>query len=286
MEFNQQPNSENTQPKKRLLGDTTAFVLFMICGFAVMGAIVFAGLFSESLINKFWKKDVPATATAVAPVNAKQTMMADSVASATQVSPADSSLTVRKDLVLWLRADALLSLKNNDPVSLVPDGSGKNHNAKQPAAAAQPIFIADGINGKPVLRFDGKGNNFFMGNLAGDAEVSIFTVWAKPTVGGAAYQRIYSSGSRGIDYQSNGLCMICPSEKFGTEKSAPQITHDVPEKKTDLRNFWIGRLNASAIQYFYGDLAEILVYTKKLSPKDEAAVIEYLSKKYSIKFKV
>ena len=54
------------------------------------------------------------------------------------------------------------------------------------------------------------------------------------------------------------------------------------DKAMDLRNFYLGRLNASPEQFYRGDLAEILVYTRVLSPKEQQSVETYLKTKYGL----
>lgn len=57
-------------------------------------------------------------------------------------------------LELWLRADSL-SLSNNDPVSQWNDESGNGLVFEQAVTAAKPTFIDPGLNGLPIVDFDG-----------------------------------------------------------------------------------------------------------------------------------
>ncbi|MCS7014304.1 MAG: T9SS type A sorting domain-containing protein, partial [Chloroherpetonaceae bacterium] len=58
--------------------------------------------------------------------------------------------------LLWLRADAGTSTTtNNQPVSQWNDQSGNGRNATQNAAAQQPLYLANAVNNRPALRFDG-----------------------------------------------------------------------------------------------------------------------------------
>ncbi len=58
------------------------------------------------------------------------------------------------NLQLWLKADAITGLNNNDPVSTWVDSSVNGRNATQ-SGAARPTYITSALNGKPVIRFDG-----------------------------------------------------------------------------------------------------------------------------------
>lgn len=59
-------------------------------------------------------------------------------------------------LALWLdAADASTITLNGSTVSQWNDKSGNGRNVSQATAANQPTFTASGLNGKPVLTFDG-----------------------------------------------------------------------------------------------------------------------------------
>lgn len=49
----------------------------------------------------------------------------------------------------------VLALSNNDPVSAWEDSGPNNHDVTQATAGKQPLFIENGLNGLPVVRFDG-----------------------------------------------------------------------------------------------------------------------------------
>ncbi len=60
-------------------------------------------------------------------------------------------------LVLWLRADAITGLSNNDLVDVWSDSSGNGNDATQ-AGVNRPTYKTGEKNGKPVVRFDGSAN--------------------------------------------------------------------------------------------------------------------------------
>ncbi len=63
-------------------------------------------------------------------------------------------------LALWLKADSgLAQLSTNTPVDLWADQSGNGENAVQPIGADQPIWVANALNGRPVVQFG--GTNYF-----------------------------------------------------------------------------------------------------------------------------
>lgn len=58
------------------------------------------------------------------------------------------------NLALWLQADQIVGLVDNDPVALWEDSSGNNNDYTQGTAANRPLYKVNIINGKPVVRFD------------------------------------------------------------------------------------------------------------------------------------
>ena len=64
-------------------------------------------------------------------------------------------------LTLWLRADAGLEQGSvNTPVNCWADQSGNGNNATQPVSGNQPLWVANVIDGRPTVHFDGT-NSFF-----------------------------------------------------------------------------------------------------------------------------
>lgn len=64
---------------------------------------------------------------------------------------------------LWLDADSPSSITlNGATVSQWNDKSGNNRHATQPTAANQPTYLATGLNGKPVLSFNGTADGLVL----------------------------------------------------------------------------------------------------------------------------
>ncbi len=60
-------------------------------------------------------------------------------------------------LRLWLAADKILGLSGGAAVATWADASGRNNDATQTTAGAQPTYQTAVINGLPVVRFDSTG---------------------------------------------------------------------------------------------------------------------------------
>ncbi len=85
---------------------------------------------------------------------------------------------------LWLRADQTgFAYADGDNVSEWSDRSGNSHHAQNTEVIRQPDFIASGLNGKPVLRFDDNGgtNGDFLGanvslGISGSGAATVYFV--------------------------------------------------------------------------------------------------------------
>ncbi|HSU56655.1 MAG TPA: LamG-like jellyroll fold domain-containing protein, partial [Candidatus Dormibacteraeota bacterium] len=64
------------------------------------------------------------------------------------------------NLAVWLRADAITGLVDGASVQLWPDLSGNAHDATQSTPALRPAYLRAGINGLPVVHFNGANSNY------------------------------------------------------------------------------------------------------------------------------
>ncbi len=259
-----------------------SFLPFFLIGTVILTGIVFSVLYAEDIITSIIGKE---RIEAVKEAKRRKKKGLDTIPQTIPVPPADQRLTVLNGLELWLRADAIDGARNGQPVAVWPDASGTERHAIQERKKWQAKWIANGINGKPVLRFDGNETFYPIGNFTDKpGKSTVVTVWAKPKDGGNAFQRLYSSGSEGIDYQSNGVYLVPKTKDNGVGASPPQVHMKRPRKNKDLNNFFIGRLNQNADppQFFFGDLAEILVYTRRVSDEERDAIRLYLTDKYNL----
>src|SRR5687768_18263150 len=76
----------------------------------------------------------------------------------TAVTSFGQTLTVTDGLALWLRADAGVTTNETGLVLQWDDQSGNLNHAFQPTELQMPLFVANAVSNKPVLRFDGSAN--------------------------------------------------------------------------------------------------------------------------------
>lgn len=201
---------------------------------------------------------------------------------ATYVIDPATSIIPTADMQIWLRADIAAS-DENGLVSSWLDLSGNGHSADQGNSSYQPQVINGSINGHPVLRFDGLDPIDIQGNL-GTSPVTVFAVFNKPSSGGGSYQRMFSSSpSNKTDYQNNGVYLVPPTANSGVATTAGPQLHVQSHASKNMSNFFIGRHNQGSY-FYYGDLAEFLVFDAQLNQEDQTRVEVYLSQRYGLAY--
>jgi len=237
------------------------------------------------------------------------------VAGTALAAPADSIPTT--GLSLWLKASEV----EKDAAGYVSkwlDLSGNNNHAT--GAAKKPLFVADGQNGNPVLRFTGTE----ILDLAKTITMSTYTVFIAykfdtPTM---PFQFILSGEKQG--FMAGGNYGDPVFHAYGVWRTNSPTWHDQWLLATEMpttfsvitatneslyRNGVMATLGVIPLQYapyygkilglainrvgghphatlgpqnFIGDLAEILIYNTTLTPAVRSHVENYLLTKYAI----
>jgi len=218
---------------------------------------------------------------------------------------------------LWLRADAgTLTTTNGQTVIAWNDQSGNGNNATQGTSANQPLFIASEplANNRPVLRFDGS-DDWMQTTTHLTDNVGTLMIVARKTAGFGGTRTIFTSRdflmlgrASGSDvwgaYNNGAERLFTPGTSIGTSASAPfrilgyrqsgsgagQLALFLDGvQSTTLHNgggnsgviTTIGS-NNSGIQYFPGDIAEIIFYRAPINAAQRIIVENYLSAKYGV----
>jgi hypothetical protein len=100
------------------------------------------------------------------------------------------------DLLVWLKADAGVDTLNGT-VSRWHDQSGNGYDAIQSNTSRQPLLVADALNGKPVLRFDGFHQRLEFTNSTVMSEFTIFMVVKNDSGGGLNPDHVMAFGPIG-----------------------------------------------------------------------------------------
>ncbi|MEM7391958.1 MAG: hypothetical protein AAF492_06375 [Verrucomicrobiota bacterium] len=97
------------------------------------------------------------------------------------------------DVKLWLNASSL-GLPDNAVVNVWPDDSGNGHDVDILNGASDPRQVLNGLNGHPVVRYDGNDQQYTTHNFIDLGDYTIFSVarYTNPS-GGNASRRVISS---------------------------------------------------------------------------------------------
>ncbi|HEY5610839.1 MAG TPA: hypothetical protein VIL97_06515 [Thermoanaerobaculia bacterium] len=243
----------------------------------------------------------PATTTTSAPPTA--TLQADAPIPATGVA-------------LWLIADEA-SASADGTLRTWSNARVPDVTANAVAPDGQPMVVANAMNGHAAIRFDGE-NDMLMTNVdVGPArmpDATIFTVFRSRTADAAPLRKLYGNDDGGFD-RAVGLddrageetnygvfTGITVSPYFALEQDKTYVAADAYSAKEfsgwingspavsnlaaawseALPNLYIGGTGTSYNELWNGDLAEIIVYARALTPEERARVEDYLGSKYGV----
>jgi hypothetical protein len=220
----------------------------------------------------------------------------------------------KDSLQLWLAADYSLPYFGNNQVSTWYDLTGQAHNATQTNGSRQPIYTEDALNGLPVLRFDGSSDAMVLpssstlGIQSSDYELFVLIKanersyspiignnYSQPTpylqflqydngitFDADSYTRL-TAGSPGEFYDSNYHVVNSNGTNSGGELRINGKLYAKAENQ-DFRNdyLYIGTDDQYFGDYLSGDIAEIIIFNRKLSATERLELTQYLSDKYAL----
>jgi len=213
-------------------------------------------------------------------------------------------------LQFWLAADAiqgatgvyptqeLVSSGTNLFVTNWLDGSASGLSAYMPVTAYSPLLIQNALNGWPVVSFS--GTNFLLTNLpqiSGDK--SIFEVhsatgnWGEELSSDSEGSGLFLAGSAAIESKgrlgisSSDEMLASPGDPFVVKsfiRSGTNETLSVNDASTtaSVADDAYGNYTlSSGIYPFQGQIAEMIIYNRAVSPAESGTIENYLSAKWS-----
>lgn len=235
------------------------------------------------------------------------------------------TLTVTENLQLWLKADAGVTDDGSGNVLSWADQSSSPDAASQIAGAPDgpnaPKLIANALNGKPVLRFDGKDDYLSLPDTASLSITEDLTtffvvkfddfsnyraVWAKTinhlpgptdfyTLPGSGIPQVYRGDGTdtGLAAFPSSVALTAGSYLtvgFGME--GPTCSHFLGGQVTSNGTLNVAEADSDSplligtrgdlFTKMKGDIAEILIYDRALTAAERASVAAYLGQKYGI----
>ena len=213
-------------------------------------------------------------------------------------------LPVPKGLVLRVDASEISGTANGDQLNTWPDTSGAANSAirQDGSSTGYPKYITDGINGRPVVRFNsgnsGMGDSFKFNEISTIRSV-FWVLKENPSLNDNHFLLGNSSSydfHRGND--PNGSLWDAYNGSINIKTGITRLmgtTIDGTTTALPSGNFQLVSLvtsgNVSANQLcqdrtfhgsWQGDIAEILIYNRTLTTREEALVGTYLATKYRL----
>jgi hypothetical protein len=268
------------------------------------------------------KKEEPVTA---APPPSTAPSVATTATTTTAATPTGTFADVKLDsapvptsgLQLWLRGDYGVTATEGKVTSWAVEGSSLKAEAKDPAE--QPSIVANAINGKLALRFDGD-HNMLEVPMSIDAEaapeLTVISVWSSATADKSPLRKLYGADDGGYDRAagiddraadgSNYTVFAGNGGVAGIFTFAANTTNltieDYANKKLNTwvngaaaksniaaeydhmpDHLYIGGTGHSYTESWKGDVAEMLIYKRTLTDDERKKIEDYLGAKYGVK---
>lgn len=196
-----------------------------------------------------------------------------------------------------LHAPAMRGYADGDPVGTWSDLSGKGNNATQSTAGKKPSYQTNEINGWPVVRFDGS-NDYLNNPYTGPGANFTFLVVSKSTTDKLSQSQIRFQTSAYVVYPwtNNGTAspVAIDANNGATAGLATGFTTtftvnsyvSTASSTNGRQSYTNGSLNAQgntgagelvdtlyigasgffATEYFSGDIASLLIFSRNISP--------------------
>jgi hypothetical protein len=219
-------------------------------------------------------------------------------------------------LTLWLdAADASTLITNGNSVTEWRDKSTTRSHVSQGDSARQPVVTSTGLNGHNLVTLDGV-DDFLVGPAvlaSGDDSFTVFAVWRPHRVavqvvfeqaGAGAGRRaamLQVNGRYGFNGQNNDAHGLAPITANDWHLSMMEIseqtlnnvrvfnngegftgTINIDTQNTGVDGIRIGSKLVNNAELLDGDVAEIIVYDRVLSPAEHDALALYLESKYAL----
>ena len=199
-------------------------------------------------------------------------------------------------LRMWLRADEGITTDANGNVSHWDDQSNSNNDMSQGAEPLRPTFVADGINGRPSLRYDGTDDVLWFTSRISNIRTVFWVLREAPeatedyhfVLGDSVYadfhggrNSIWGSSNSSVAVR-NGLTWLNGELINGTTTERPTVASVlsvITQGSVRANNLSKDR---SGARYWWGDVGEVIIYDRPLTDDERQSVEDYLVAKFQI----
>lgn len=241
-------------------------------------------------------------------------LLAPLSAQAISTLPADIAGAPESGLVLWLRAGADVVADGSNKVSSWGDVSGGARHATQATSSFQPQLVSSAIGGKPALRFDGVDDVLALpdGTVpSGNSAYTVFAVVQSTTLANRGFLGSgnsatgeknsfrFSGGGEVINYWwANDIVSPSASVAANTPyildftynstsgRTARRHGKNIATNTSISRNGGVANnvigWTAHSAEYWSGDIAEIIIYSRALTESERTGIENYLALKYQL----
>lgn len=221
---------------------------------------------------------------------------------------------------LWLKADAGVTRDGSGLVSAWADQSGAGNSLVQDNPPYRPSAVDNVINGRPIVRFAGHSQALQSGGqvVSGPTAFSCFAALKFNSVPDGTYQYLWWNGGNtassgygawissfkkirsgwgGSNYYVGATSVVVPGDWYrvstvfagGTGSNNHQMWINGTSIGTSTNTasnmtggvFSVGNYGPDASQGFYGDIAEMIIYSRALSDTERLAVENYLGSRWA-----
>ena len=286
--------------------------------YAIVGATISAAVRQADTATVLLTVSGLSTGSYTVVVSGVRDLAGNTIAGSNQATFAYSTIPA-DGMTLWLRADAGVT-QSGGKVSAWATQSTNSVPVTQATADSQPAYVASGVNGRPVLRFDGTNDHLAFTNLPvnGLTGITVFVVaantanqdptthanasaiyWDETASWGTLYVSPYQTK---VKYrfgtgQANNLPTYTRTNSIGSNFSITAAVHSGTTEALYVNGTQVhtGTGKTSAIAnckdsgflgrgynstYYTGDIAEIVVYNRALTAQEIQTVQSYLNTKY------
>ncbi len=212
------------------------------------------------------------------------------------------------NLFLWLKADVIGKSVTNK-VSEWDDQSGNGNNAIQGSDSSRPLYVTNGISGKPAVYFPSTNSTWLglpYGMFSNAVQVEGFVALnvdsnTPPTprglwrIGGTSSLYPNTDGSISDSFGASGLIGSGPASQSLEQPHIYNVYSKTNDWGASINGIPYAAANNNSVQftpavrlgdgnnyYFAGHIGEVLIYTRVLTINERMAVGAYLSQRYNI----